>query len=280
MSQAGMSQAGKGPGATRIAGYLSGLGVLGPGFADWPSAAAILRRERIHTPEPTVLPAPALLPAAERRRSGRVVKLALAVAAQACTLAGKDPAELPSVFTSSGADGHNCHELCEALARPLREISPTRFSNSVHNAAAGYWSIGTGAQRESTVLCAHDASFAAGLLEALVQVSVHQTALLLVAYDADYPPPMHAKRPVPDAFGTGWVFTPRREPGSLARIEIALEQRPADTLPDPALESLRTQIPAARCLPLLGMLARREAGSAAIEYLDCESAVVGIEPCR
>ena len=131
---------------------------------------------------PTVLPAPAVLPTAERRRSGRVVKLALAVAAEACTRAGKDPAKLPSVFTSSGADGLNCHELCVALALPSREISPTRFSNSVHNAAAGYWSIGTRAERDSTVLCAYDASFAAGLLEALVQVSGgHETPLLLVA---------------------------------------------------------------------------------------------------
>lgn len=262
------------------AGYIGGLGVLGPGLADWPSAAAILRKERAFVDAPTVLPAPVQLPAAERRRSGRAVKLALAVAAEACARAGKDPAELPSVFTSSGADGLNCHEICVALALPSREISPTRFSNSVHNAAAGYWSIGTRAERESTVLCAYDASFAAGLLEALVQVSVHESPLLLVAYDTDYPEPMHAKRPVPDAFGTSWVLTPRREPASLARIEIRLDTRPAEPLDDPELESLRARIPAARCLPLLGMLARGEAGCAAIEYLDAASAVVGLEPCR
>ena len=91
---------------------------------------------------------------------------------------------------------------------------------------------------------------------------------------------MHAKRPVPDAFGTAWVLTPQREPASLARIEICLEARPAETLEDPELESLRARIPAARCLPLLRMLARREAGRAAIEYLDAASAVVELEPCR
>jgi len=78
------------------------------------------------------------LAAAERRRIGRVVKLALAIALEATSQAGEDPAELASVFSSSGGDGHNCHELCQALSLAGREISPTRFANSVHNAAAGY----------------------------------------------------------------------------------------------------------------------------------------------
>ncbi len=103
-----------------------------------------------------------------------------------------------------------------------REMSPTRFSNSVHNAAAGYWSIATGAKRESNVLCAFDASFCAGLLEALAQVVVEGEPVLLVAYDTEYPEPLHAKRPVPDAFGAALVLTPHRERGSLARIEASL----------------------------------------------------------
>ena len=120
--------------------------MLGPGLDNWPDAAAVLSGQRAYEPAPTVLPMPTLLPAAERRRTGRVVKLALAVALEATTRAGSEPAQLASVFSSSGGDGHNCHEICQALALDSREISPTRFSNSVHNAAAGYWSIATGAQ--------------------------------------------------------------------------------------------------------------------------------------
>lgn len=264
----------------RVAGYIGGVGVLGPGLPDWPATAAVLSGERAYEPAQTVLPLPALLPAAERRRSGRVVKLALAVAAEASSRALKDPAHLASVFSSSGGDGHNCHEICEALAKEPREISPTRFSNSVHNAAAGYWSIATRAMRESTVLCAYDASFAAGLLEALVQVTVDEVPMLLIAYDTDYPEPMHAKRPVPDAFGAAFVLTPQREPGSLMRIEMALGAGPADQLSEPQLEALRTSIPAARCLPLLRKLARREEGRAVLEYLGASTAVVLAEPCH
>src|SRR6202034_3951784 len=104
-----------------------------------------------------------LLPPAGRRSSGRVVKVALAVALEATSRAGANPAHLPSVFSSSGSDGHICHEICHALALATREVSPTRFSNSVHNVAAGYWSIATGSMTESDVRCAFDASFVAGM---------------------------------------------------------------------------------------------------------------------
>src|SRR5260370_15274972 len=165
---------------------------------------------------------PAISAAAERRRAGRVVKLALALALEATSQAGEDPAELASVFSSSGGDGHNCHELCQALSLAGREISPTRFANSVHNAAAGYWSIGTGAMAESNVLCAFDASFTAGLLEALTQVAVDQIPVLLVAYDSEYPQPLHAKRQIPDAFGVAMVLTPQRRASSLFTQNAAL----------------------------------------------------------
>jgi len=43
-------------------------------------------------------------------------------------------------------------------------------------------------------------------------------------------------------------------------LRAALEQKPADTMADPALEAMRTRIPAARALPLLGRLAQRASG--------------------
>ena len=50
------------------------------------------------------------------------------------------------VFASGDADGENLHHILESLATPEHEVSPTRFHNSVHNAAAGYWNIATGAR--------------------------------------------------------------------------------------------------------------------------------------
>ncbi len=261
-----------------LSAYVGGIGVLGPGLSQWPEAAAVLSGRVAYAPQPTVLPAPTLLPAAERRRTGRVVKLALAVAREAAAHAGVDPAALASVFCSSGGDGYNCHELCEALASVRPEVSPTRFSNSVHNAAAGYWSIATAATLESNVLCAFDSSFGAGLLEAMTQVAVDGESLLLVAYDIDYPEPIRAKRPLPDAFGAALILSPHPCARALARIDVALGGDAADRVSHPQLELLRRSIPAARCLPLLEQLARREAGAVVIDYSEWSSIRIEIEP--
>jgi hypothetical protein len=263
----------------RLSTYVSGLGILGPGLSSWPEAAAVLSGQQAYRPAPTVLPMPTILPAAERRRIGRVVKLALAVALEATSQAGENPAELASVFSSSGGDGHNCHELCQALSLTGREVSPTRFANSVHNAVAGYWSIGTGAVAESNVLCAFDASFTAGLLEASAQVAVDQVPVLLVAYDSEYPQPLRAKRPIPDAFGVALVLTPQRCASSLARMDAALSDLECDRFADPDLEALRCAFPAARSLPLLRLLAARNRGTAILDYLDVSRLEVQIEPC-
>ena len=264
----------------RIAAYIGGIGVLGPGFASWPETSAALSGRRPYEPGPTVLPPSSLLPATERRRTGRVVKLALTVAAEAADRAGMTAGRLKSVFSSSGGDGQNCHEICQALAETPREISPTRFANSVHNAAAGYWSIATGATPASTVLCAYDASFCAGLLEALVQVSVDREPVLMVAYDTEYPEPLNGKRPISDAFGVALVLTPAEEKNSSAHLVATLGQAPPDSMPDAQLEALRVSIPAARSLPLLRQLALAVAGSTVLEYLDVARLIVEVEPCR
>ncbi len=262
-----------------LCAYVGGLGVLGPGLCNWPQAAAVLSGTQAYRAAPTVLPAATILAAAERRRTGRVVKLALGIALEAVAQSGANPAELASVFSSSGGDGDNCHELCQALALAGREISPTRFANSVHNAAAGYWSIGTGAMAESNVLCAYDASFGAGLLEALTQIAADRVPVLLVAYDSEYPQPLRAKRPIPDCFGVAMVLTPQQQAGSLAKLCAGFTDAEPDRLPDAALESLRSSIPAARSLPLLELLAARRTGRAILEYLDVLRMDVQVQPC-
>lgn len=263
-----------------LAAYVNGVGILGPGLPDWRSAAAVLSDRAPYEPAATILPPPAMLPAVERRRTGRVVKLAIGVAIEAATNAAADPATLPSVFASSGADGQNCHAICVALAAEGREMSPTRFSHSVHNVAAGYWSIATGAMAASTVLSAFDGSFAAGMLEAVTQVAVTGEAVLLVAYDCEYPEPLRSKRPIPDAFGIGLVLAPSRSAGSLARIEAALTDHAPEVLSDGRLEALRRSVPAARGLSLLRRLALRRGGAVVVDYLGAMHLRLTIDPCE
>jgi hypothetical protein len=215
----------------------------------------------------TVVPALTCLPSAERRRSGVPVRIAITAGLEAVAGAGRDAAMLPAIFTSSGGDGQNLHEICTALAQGERQLSPTRFHNSVHNAPSGYWGIATGATPASNALCAYDASFGAGLLEALTQMHVEQRAVLLVAYDAQYPEPLYRTRPIPDGFAVALVLAPARNNAALARLEVRLGDAPADTLGDARLEALRGAIPAARSLPLLVQLAQRRSGTVTLDYL-------------
>jgi hypothetical protein len=259
--------------------YIEGIGLHGPGLTDWPSSRAALSGQQAYRPHKTVLPPPALLPAAERRRSGAIVKLTLATGLEAIAAAGLDAADLHSVFSSSDGDGENCHAICEMLASDDRQISPTRFHNSVHNTAAGYWSIATGAMTAASVLCAFDASFAAGLLEALTHVVVDNTCSILLACDTAYPEPLHSSRPIPDAFGIALVLAPQRSARSLARITVGLTDTSTDRLDDAALESLRKAIPAARGLPLLCSIARRQNRQVVLDYLDSSRLAVAITLC-
>jgi Beta-ketoacyl synthase, N-terminal domain len=252
---------------TQLAASVQGIGVLGPGLRDWAATRAILRGEVDHRSEVTVLPVPAVLPPAERRRAGRIIKLAMAIGGEAVSHAGVDPHTLPTVFTSAGGDGENCHEICSTLASDDRQISPTRFHNSVHNAAAGYWSIACGCTEPSTSLCANDSSFGAGLLEAASQLAGGQNAVMLVAYDIDYPFPLGARRPIPDAFGVAMVLTAAAGEQALARITLQLCDAPAATMNDAGLEQMRRRIPAARSLPLLQCLANDGPQSVVIDYL-------------
>jgi hypothetical protein len=262
-----------------LSAWIEGIGLIAPGLPDWPAGLAVLRGEQPFTAAPSVLPAPALLPPAERRRASRVVKLSLGVGLEAVAQAGADAAQLATVFTASGADGHNCHALCEQLASDDRQISPTRFHNSVHNAAAGYWGIATGSMAPCQVLCAYDASFGAGLLDALAQVALARQPVLLIAYDSEYPEPLHAKRNTPDCGGVALLLAAERSVRSLAAVRVSPTGDTAEKLVDAGLEALRTSIPALRALPLLKRLANGERGSVSLDYLPPMQLLVDVEPC-
>ena len=274
-----MASTASNPTTTILTGWVDGIGILGPGLDHWTAARPILAGDAAYQPGPLVAPPLASLPPPERRRVGLAVKVALVVAQEAIATAGLDPRQLAAVFTSSSADGDNCDAICQVLASADRHLSPTRFHNSVHNASAGYWGIATGAMTPATVLCAYDGSFGAGLLEALTQVAVDGIGTLLVNYEAPNPEPLHAKRPLPSAFGLALALMPQQGPQSLARLEVALVEAPEDKLTDPDLEALRIQIPSARGLPLLRALALGHADRVILEYLEPLGLAVVVEPC-
>jgi hypothetical protein len=255
----------------RLAARVEGVGLVGPGLGGWEASRAILAGREPYVPAPTVIPAPEALPAVERRRAGKIVKLALAAGLAAAAASGRAARDLAAVFTSSTGDGDNLHAICEALASDDRLISPTRFHNSVHNAPSGYWGIATGAMHPADSIAAFDASFGAGLIEAMGRVAADpDAAVVLISYDAPYPEPLHATRPIADGFAVALVLSAADSASRGARIhvEAASGDSGTTTLREPALEALRRSVPAARSLPLLALLASDAPGRAVLEYLD------------
>jgi hypothetical protein len=259
--------------------YIDGLGVIGPGMPDWPIARAVLRGERQY--EPGLIPQPeaVMLPANERRRAAKSVLWALAAAQQAVSASSYQASDVASVFASSGSDGETLHRICEALASPSREVSPTRFHNSVHNVAAGYWTIAAGSRRSSASLCGYDATFAAGLVESACLVGEEREPVLLVTYDLPYPPPLRAARPVAQPFAVALLLAPEPRPGTLACCRITLSPGTSAAAPFPA--ALRGDLesnPAGRSLGLLSMIAREKREQVQLAYLDgCQLVVESVQ---
>ncbi len=260
--------------------YIEGIGLLGPGLDGWPASRGALNGDVAYLTQATNLRASDMLPAAERRRAGVPIKLALSVGQEAFLQSGRDTKTAATVFTSSGGDNDNVHAINGILATAPREVSPTRFHNSVHNAAAGYWCIAAGTHEPSTSLCAYDASFAAGLLESATQVTVDDSVVALIAYDHPYPEPLRAVRPITAAFGMALILAPRQTGKSLAAIEIELASGKSDetTMPEAGLEALRRGIPAARSLPLLAALASGKPAQTSIAYFD-NHLDIRVTPC-
>lgn len=260
--------------------YLHGIGLCAGGLPNWAEGREVLAGASPYRPAEIVMAASPLLPPAERRRTTDTVKLAMTVAAEAVAHASLRAEDTMAVFTSSGGDGKTITAILETLASSEREVSPTRFHNSVHNAPAGYWSIATGCQAPSTSLCAHDFSFAAGLLEAATRALAEQRAALLVAYDVPYPPALAACRTIAAPFGAALVISPHSGETALAALSIDLRQDPAaDTaLDDPALEALRAGVPAANALPLLSAVAQGVAQEMMIPYVAGNGVAVRVAP--
>ena len=261
--------------------FVEGIGLLGPGLDGWPASRAVLAGDAAYVAAPTNLRASDMLPAAERRRAGVPIKLALAVGQEAFLQSGCDTRTASTVFTSSGGDNDNVHAINGILATAPREVSPTRFHNSVHNAAAGYWCIAAGSHEPSTSLCAYDASFAAGLLESATQVTIDGAVVAMVAYDHPYPEPLQTVRPITAPFGMALILTPRQSGKSLAALEVEFVAgtTPETTMPEAGLEALRMGVPAARGLPLLSALAGGKPAQISIAYFADNHLNIRVTPC-
>ena len=144
------------------------------------------------------------LPAMQRRRLGRMARMAFAV--------GWPLAEghehLPLVFVSRHGETPRTFEiLCDvATEQPL---SPTQFSLSVHNSVIGLWSIMRGETSEMTALAATGDGLEHGAFEAAALLAEGAPAVLLVITE-EQPPEAYADwiDDVPFPYAVGLLLTP------------------------------------------------------------------------
>ncbi|MCK7592372.1 beta-ketoacyl synthase chain length factor [Pseudomarimonas salicorniae] len=235
---------------SQFAFRIDGIGFWASGLPGWDLARRFIETGELPEAAPRK-PAPDLLPPNERRRAPDTVALAIEVAMAACRDAGADPAALPSVFTSTHGDLAITDYMCASLAEAPRSISPTKFHNSVHNAAAGYWTIGVGCHAPATALSAFDASFAQGLLEAAAQLADGAPQVLLVAYDAQSQGPLGRISRSEGLLAAGLVLSRGAEGDHRLRLEEGAADRERDALAERYAGNAMAPM-----LPLFSALAR------------------------
>jgi hypothetical protein len=226
-------------------------------------------------------PAPKSLAANERRRAPDSVLIALQVAEDAVAMSGHDPGSLASVFTSAHGDLPIVDALCKTLAEAPALLSPTRFHHSVHNAPSGYWGIASGSRAPSTALAACAQSFAAGLLEALVQLQADGQPVLLAGCDTEAVGALASVNRSRGLLGAALVLAPKRSAASRFALRWGIRPRadraPAASSPSTLAPHLQANA-LADALPLMEALLR---GLPATLALACGNAVelaLDIEP--
>jgi hypothetical protein len=259
--------------------YIEGPAFWSATLPGWEIASAVLRGDGAPADPPAKRPAPQLLAPAERRRAPDTVALALEVAGAAVAASGHNPADLPCVFASAHGDLGINDYMCATLAADPLLLSPIKFHNSVHNAAVGYWTIGTGCMAASNSLAAYESSFASGLLEAAAQCAADQRAVLLAGYDMPAVGALASVTTSREMLAVALVLSPTRSARTVASFEwtLAAGALPATPVRSDAARALQVNA-MADALPLFEALARGESESLALPLSATLSLQVQLQP--
>jgi hypothetical protein len=242
--------------------YIEGVAFWAPALPGWDTARAVFRGEGTPADPPAKRPSPQVLAPAERRRAPDTVALALEVAAAAIASSGRQASDVPCVFASAHGDLGINDYMCSTLANDPKLLSPIKFHNSVHNAAVGYWTIGTGCMAASNSLSSYESSFAAGLLETAAQCAADHQAVLLAGFDIPAVGPLSSVTTSRELLAVAMVIAPERTPHTVASFEWSLVS--GATAPQRALSAASSALKAnamADALPLFEALARGDSES-------------------
>ncbi len=154
---------------------IAGVGLWSPGFAD---KAAFLAG----TPDPEVSAPPVDIVASRMKRATSIAtRSAVEVVTQAARDASWDLAEFATVFASQHGEIQIAVEQMRMMKEDTGIVSPSRFKNSVHNTAAGMFSIGGKNRGFTTAVAAGDHSLALALLEAWMLLASGEQARVVVS---------------------------------------------------------------------------------------------------
>lgn len=260
--------------------YLQSIGVVAPGIANWPACRNIFKGDEQYQFQPIPRFNPDLLPVNERRRITPTIRLAMQAATEAAENSSLSFDNIATVFASSNGDLEISDRICNALTLPEKPVSPTDFHNSIHNAPAGYWSIGSRCLRFSTSVSAGDASLAAGLLDTVTLVSLEEQFGMLVAYDQPPPAILSNDKTVSVPFAVALVITQRQTGKSLAAINARIVGNGrSERLSIESFEHIRARNSTAEAFRLLDLAARNSNDHCLLPYLDGKYLEVDYSPC-
>lgn len=205
--------------------FIEAASVSLAGKNDWQAAKNFLVGGECVEPETKVVFKPQLLPPNERRRASESVKLAFSVC-EPLFDGDEKGSELRTVFASSGGDYLIFDKVCRTLNTESREVSPTLFHNSVHNAPAGYWHIAAKEHSASTSIAASNYTVGMGMLEAFCQLGYNR--VLLACYDICPVSPLNQVRPIRYSLGFGLVLSGEKTERSIASIQYELKSERKD----------------------------------------------------
>lgn len=234
-----------------------GVGAWGPRFQNWNELSDILLAKSEGEQGATKAPKPEVIPANERRRAPLPVRLAVESSWQAVQNADLDPVDLPCVFVSGIGDTQLTDYMCKALASENKALSPTKFHNSVHNAAAGYWTISTGCMQAANSVAGYQESVSLTLMEALIQCQSENKPFLLTFYDAPSSEVLKELLKNEESFSASIVVAPKDWSEKHRNYTAYIENQGCDwpkINSTDILENIYSTNPSAKILALLKLL--------------------------
>ena len=190
----------------------------------------------------------------EARRTSETIKMVLQSCEESIAQSAFSADQLFSVFVSSDGDPNILQSICTELASENKFVSPTQFHNSVHNAPAGYWTIGNQSMKGANSLACGESSLSGGLLEVQSLLAAGEDQILLACFDLKSPDPLSSARKIHYSMANSMILTKEKTEHSLYSIELSMQaarQNEIKKMDNPSLEELRTDSSAGKSLPFL-----------------------------